>query len=82
MQRSWTGEAKAVRISYTPTSSNKAIKTLKVTYEVSTAIEDVVADEENAPAEYYNLQGVRVAYPAAGQIYIQRQGNKVVKVRF
>ena len=82
MQRSWTGEAKAVRISYTPTSSNKAIKTLKVTYEVSTAIEDVVADAENAPAEYYNLQGVRVAYPAAGQIYIQRQGNKVVKVRF
>lgn len=35
---------------------------------------------ENAPVEYYNLQGVRVAEPAAGQLVICRQGNKAVKM--
>lgn len=35
--------------------------------------------EANAPVEYYNLQGVRVAEPACG-IYLRRQGDKVSKV--
>ncbi|MDE6197590.1 MAG: Ig-like domain-containing protein [Muribaculaceae bacterium] len=39
--------------------------------------ETVAAD--NAPVEYYNLQGVRVANPENG-LYIRRQGNKVSKV--
>lgn len=34
---------------------------------------------ENAPVEYFNLQGVRVANPENG-LYIRRQGNKVSKV--
>lgn len=38
----------------------------------------IVADE-NAPVEYYNLQGVRVANPENG-LYIRRQGSKVEKV--
>lgn len=33
---------------------------------------------ENAPVEYYNLQGIRVAEPTTG-LYIVRQGNKVAK---
>lgn len=41
-------------------------------------IEAVV--DENAPVEYFNLQGVRVANPAEGGIYIRRQGNKVSKI--
>lgn len=40
-------------------------------------ITDIVADE-NAPVEYFNLQGVRVANPENG-LYIVRQGNKVTK---
>lgn len=32
-----------------------------------------------APVKYYNLQGVEVADPAAGQIVICRQGGKAVK---
>ena len=32
-----------------------------------------------APAEYYNLQGVKVSNPAAGQIVIERRGDKVRK---
>ncbi|MCM1163957.1 MAG: hypothetical protein NC339_06900 [Muribaculaceae bacterium] len=41
-------------------------------------IADVVATE-NAPVEYFNLQGVRVENPANG-LYIRRQGATVSKV--
>ena len=46
-------------------------------------IENVAADAEfdaNAPVEYFNLQGIRVATPEAGQLLIKRQGNKATKV--
>ena len=36
------------------------------------------AFDENAPVEYFNMQGVRVAEPTTG-LYIVRQGNKVSK---
>lgn len=44
-------------------------------------VDDVVVDEadENAPVEYYNLQGVRVENPANG-LYIKVQGKKATKV--
>lgn len=43
------------------------------------AIESIAADfDENAPVEYFNMQGVRVAEPTTG-LYIVRQGNKVSK---
>lgn len=35
--------------------------------------------DENAPAEYFNLQGVRVANPAAGQLLIKVQGGQATK---
>ncbi len=41
-------------------------------------VADVVVDE-NAPVEYFNLQGVRVANPENG-IFVRRQGNQVSKV--
>lgn len=37
-----------------------------------------VTIDANAPVEYYNLQGVRVAQPESG-LYIVRQGDKVTK---
>ncbi len=42
-------------------------------------VQAVAAEEVNAPVEFYNLQGVRVAEAANG-IFIRRQGNKVTKV--
>lgn len=42
-----------------------------------TAIE--VIEAENAPVEYYNLQGVKVANPEKG-LFIKKQGNKATKV--
>jgi len=44
-------------------------------------VTEVTADADaDAPVEYYNLQGVRVNNPAAGQIVIRRQGSTVTKV--
>ena len=51
----------------------------KYAFEITgaSAIEEVGAD--NAPVEYYNLQGVKVANPSNG-IFIKKQGNKATKV--
>lgn len=43
-------------------------------------IADIDADNNNAPVEYFNLQGRRVAEPKAGDIVIRRQGTDVTKV--
>lgn len=46
------------------------------------AIDGVVMDGDNAnaPVEYFNLQGVKVANPTEGGIYIRRQGSDVKKI--
>lgn len=44
-----------------------------------TGVENIEAAADNAPVEFFNLQGIRVANPANG-IYIRRQGNTVEKV--
>lgn len=44
-----------------------------------TGVENVEAAADNAPVEFFNLQGIRVANPENG-IYIRRQGNTVEKV--
>ena len=54
-------------------TTDVAFKTLN-----TTGIEDVTVDG-NEEAEYFNLQGVRVAQPEAGQMYIVRRGAKVAK---
>ena len=57
----------------------------KKTWDTPTSLEIVNTDnelkvgDENAPVEFYNLQGVRVENPQGG-IFIRRQGSKVSKV--
>lgn len=46
----------------------------------SAGISDVTVDDDNAPVEYFNLQGMRLSQPEAGQIVIRRQGSKVTKI--
>lgn len=50
----------------------------RFTYLGPAGVESIVADE-NAPVEYFNLQGVKVENPENG-LYIRRQGSKVEKV--
>jgi hypothetical protein len=42
-------------------------------------VSNVTVDNSNAPAEYFDLQGRKVAHPANG-IFIKRQGSTVTKV--
>ena len=60
--------------------ANKAAVTITIENEQG-GVNDIIADEENnAPVEFFNLQGQRVNNPAAGQLVIRRQGTKVAKV--
>lgn len=45
---------------------------------MSSGIGGIVSDDTEAPAVYYNLQGIEVSCPESG-IYIVRRGNKVTK---
>lgn len=48
---------------------------------VTDAVESIVIDNDAAP-EYFNLQGMRVANPERGGLYIMRQGSKTSKIKF
>lgn len=60
----------------------KLVKNIPANAGDESGIEDIVTDnvDENAPVEYFNLQGIRLSEPAAGQIVIRRQGSKVSKI--
>ena len=51
----------------------------KITLQLSDGVNDILSNDTNAPVEYFNLQGVRVANPENG-LYIRRQGNNATKV--
>lgn len=53
---------------------------LSITNYDSSALD--ITNDAAAPVEYFNLQGVRVAEPAAGALYIVRQGSTVTKRAF
>ena len=65
----------------TATANGKELFAASQAPNTTTGIEDVTVEGEGE-AEYFNLQGLRVAQPEAGQLYIKRQGGKAVKVRF
>ena len=46
--------------------------------DVFSGVADVVVDE-NAPVQYFNLQGVEISNPEAGELVIVKQGSKVTK---
>ncbi|MDE6317621.1 MAG: hypothetical protein K2L73_04395, partial [Muribaculaceae bacterium] len=45
----------------------------------TSGIANIDADDDNAPVEYFNLQGIRVENPGNG-IFIRRQGSRVEKI--
>lgn len=72
-----SNENKSVTI--TPKSALRFSKITAYYTSSSTGISDIVTDNDNAPVEYYNLQGVRVSSPAPG-LYIRVQGKQATKV--
>ncbi len=69
---------KAFALPRTEPATTKAASKYAFTIDDPTVIERVDADE-NAPVEYYNLQGVKVENPSNG-IFIKKQGKKATKV--
>lgn len=53
--------------------------TKKLTVSEYAGVSDITVDD-NAPEQYYTLQGVQVTTPVAGNLYIVRQGTKVSKI--
>lgn len=49
------------------------------TGDAQTGIKSAEIDDVNAPTVYYNMQGMEISNPAAGEIYIVKKGNKVSK---
>ncbi len=39
-----------------------------------------IENDANAPAVYYNMQGMQIANPVKGQLYIVKKGNNVSKI--
>lgn len=54
------------------------IDNIKLTSGNTAGVEGIIVDND-APVEYFNLQGIRVAEPSNG-LYIRRQGKEVKKV--
>ncbi len=72
----------ATSVAITNPSSGGATVSLKgmtVAFTEASGIADVEIDE-NAPVEYYNLQGVRINGELTPGLYIRRQGNAATKV--
>lgn len=57
----------------------QAIKVMTYTNASGAGVNDVFADDENAPVEFFNMQGVKVNGNEPG-LYIRRQGSKTAKV--
>lgn len=49
------------------------------TGEGEAGIKNAIIDNIDAPAEYYNMQGMKIENPVAGQLYIVKKGNKASK---
>lgn len=58
---------------------NNGGQNYRIAIKSAAGIQGIETPAEGAPAEYYNLQGVRVTDPVPG-IYIRRQGSDVTKV--
>lgn len=74
-------DASNLNVNLKATLDGQEFFTRQATVTTTTGIEDVTVEGEGE-AEYFNLQGLRVAQPEAGQLYIKRQAGKAVKVRF
>lgn len=62
-------------------SQNPKDMSARILFPGADGVESVITDQEG-PAEYFSLQGLRIANPQPGQIVIKRSGNSVSKIIF
>ena len=53
---------------------------ITIEYSEETSSIDNIAIDETTPARYFNLQGIEVANPTKGKVYILRQGSESTKI--
>jgi hypothetical protein len=75
-----SGTLDTTKFSYDTTKLAITDGELKPVEETPAGIANVEADATDAPVEYYNLQGQRVANPTNG-VFLRKQGATVTKVR-
>lgn len=63
---------------FTNTSGNLIPCESTLVFDEAAGVNNIIEDA-NAPARYFNLQGVEIANPEAGQIVIVKNGNKASK---
>lgn len=56
------------------------INNMTIIVSEATGIESIEVENADAPAVYYNLQGIEVENPAEGNIYIKVAGGKATKI--
>ena len=59
-------------------SPGNGLSAYEITDNTDASVINIVADED-APEEYFNLQGMKVNKPSSG-VFIKRKGDKVSKV--
>ncbi len=73
------GDGVVTEVTLTP-GATLGFNTITYNFTKSDGVNDIITEDADAPAVYYNMQGVRVANPAAGNLYIKVQGSKATKV--
>lgn len=73
------GDGVVTEVTLTP-GATLGFNTITYNFTNSDGVNDIITEDADAPAVYYNMQGVRVANPAAGNLYIKVQGSKATKV--
>ena len=68
------------RIVFAPDGGKTTTIKLPASYVRPSAVNGIEIDNSNAPVRYFNLQGVEVANPAAGELVIKVQGSKASKL--
>lgn len=67
-------------VSATPQAWGILASKVQLPEDMQTSLSGISSDfDEEAPVEYYTLQGLRVAHPERGQMVIVRQGSKTYK---
>ena len=62
--------------------SNGKVVTKNVEVRIETTGIDNVTSDASADVEYYDMSGIKISKPQAGQIVIRRTGDKYEKIRF
>lgn len=71
-----------VTATYMQSGQNRTLGNMYISFDTTGVDEVEIGNDDNTAAEYYNLQGVRIAAPFKGQIVLRRIGDKVEKVVF